>query len=153
MAPSAFANILARHKRRPDRFQPVGIPLFLNAQDLLPLADLWLKYTEEVRANAMSRKESGWVAEMIGYCFAVDDLKIGHDQGPLCCFPNDQELKPIIHYCYSAQHDKFKWDKRDHKPGTVVRYPSQLPKVGKVLLDGINSLSKPRRVDRLKILS
>ncbi|XP_022884004.1 peptidyl serine alpha-galactosyltransferase-like [Olea europaea var. sylvestris] len=80
-------NELAKiHTNNPDACNKVGGVIIMHISDLRRLASLWLRKTEELRADTAhwSRNitgdvyESGWISEMYGYSFGAAELNLRH---------------------------------------------------------------------------
>lgn len=78
-----------KHCLRPELVQGVGVPLLIHRDDLVAVAPLWLKRTEQIRADTISRALVGWTAEMRGYAFAAAELGLLHTTHDLACVSLD----------------------------------------------------------------
>ncbi|KAF6262485.1 hypothetical protein COO60DRAFT_1675462 [Scenedesmus sp. NREL 46B-D3] len=112
--------------RRSDR---VGGFYFIRRDDLKAVAPLWLKYTEDVRADPEAWRLSGdayskqrgdkpWISEMYGYSFGAAKAGLRHkyDEESMLYpgyMPNG--VPRVLHYglLYEVQHKggKWSWDK------------------------------------------
>jgi hypothetical protein len=139
--------ITRRHCRRPDRVQPVGVPLLIHRDDLAALAPDWLVRTEAIRGDTQAREQAGWVAEMWAYSFVAAELGLDHEVVELAALnTEDRDDLPLVHYCYSTSdgRQKWTWDKRDYEPWEPVVHPSTIPRASVRVFDLINEMAALR---------
>ncbi|KAF6253042.1 hypothetical protein COO60DRAFT_1628374 [Scenedesmus sp. NREL 46B-D3] len=124
--------------RRSDR---VGGFYFIRRDDLKAVAPLWLKYTEDVRADPEAWRLSGdayskqrgdkpWISEMYGYSFGAAKAGLRHkyDEESMLYpgyMPNG--VPRVLHYglLYEVQHKggKWSWDKHWYHGFNVHKCP------------------------------
>ncbi len=98
-----WVRALTRH---PELLESVGIPVWIDREQLRALAPRWLNQTLAVRrAGAL---HSAWVAEMVGYSLAAADLGISHEAVTDSCGP------AILHYY--TNHCGLWWRKSRYVP-------------------------------------
>lgn len=143
MHPETESAILRRHGAVPLRLQQVAVPIAIHRSDLRELAPLWLKRTEDLRADPVARERFGWISEMWGCALAAAELGLRFQMLPLSVFPTENEVtRPILHYCYSSVSDDglWRWDKRTYRPWERVSPPpTQCPAAALALLDLLNT--------------
>jgi hypothetical protein len=140
--PARDATLTRRHCRKPELAQGVGIPILIHREDMVELAPLWLKRTEEIRDDRKSRELAGWVAEMWGYIFAAADLGLLHTTRQIAHFQMESRADlPLIHYCNPASDPsgRWAWDKRGYIPWECVpEPPATIPLSTRVLIKLVN---------------
>lgn len=142
MNPAQHADLVEKHCSNPELVDDVGVPILIHRDDLAAVAPLWLKKTEEIREDPISRNLVGWVAEMWAYTMAAAELGLRHTKRKLQRVQTEDRADlPIVHYAYSSSDaDKcWSWDKRTYKPwDRVADPPDDIPLASKVLIDVLN---------------
>lgn len=112
------------------RGDQVGGFTMMYTEDLRRVAPLWLKYTEDVRADPDAWELTGdaysthpgdkpWISEMYGYSFACSKSNVWH----IChrsamLYPGYEVLEPpkVLHYglFYEVANTDYKFDKHWH---------------------------------------
>lgn len=113
-----------------DNVQPIGMPMIIYRDDLVKLAPVWLKYTEEIRNNPTTKALAGWTAEMHSYCLAAAKLGLKHlvRKDLADRTPYNRVADPYFyHYDFVHEWDDFKWDKRDYMDTDFFASNDQMP--------------------------
>ena len=110
--------------RRADR---AGSFFFIRTKDLLEVAPLWLKYTEDVRNDPNAWNLTGdayvkpggraWISEMYGYVFAAAASGIWHRIDPtIQYYPSYQpkDIPALTHYGLKMRLGNYTYDKHNH---------------------------------------
>jgi hypothetical protein len=135
-------ELAEKHCQNPELVDGVGIPILIHRDDLVALAPLWLKKTEEIRRDRRSRELAGWIAEMWAYVFAAAELGLNHTARELTRVTTEDAADlPIIHYCYGASdaEGNWRWDKWNYRPWERTSDPPhEVPLASKVLIGVLN---------------
>eukprot|EP00210_Caulerpa_lentillifera_P008405 g8017.t1 len=114
-----------------------GAFYLIRTKDLVKVAPLWLKYTEDIRADPLTITYTGtekqkppekeWVSEMYGYCFAAAKVGVWHKlESATMYYPNynPQDFPVVIHY--GLNHtitDNYYFDKHTHMSFNSMKCP------------------------------
>ncbi len=103
MYPAHHRWFVEKHCQNPELVDDVGIPNLIHKHDLVAPAPLWLKKTEEIRNDPVTRKHVGWIAEMSAYALAAAELGLRRTTYELVCV-NKEDLadRPVVHYCFAS---------------------------------------------------
>jgi hypothetical protein len=132
---------LREHCARPERIQPVGVPIVIHRHDLAWLAPHWIARTEQLRADEALAERLGVTAEMWAYALVSAELGLEHQLGEIAAFnTEDREDLPLVHYCYAVagREDRWSWGKSDYEPWERVDHPRDVPRAAAALFALIN---------------
>lgn len=126
----------------------MGCPYILHKDDLAALAPWWVKFTNMLRENSMSKEKINWICEMYSYVFAAAQVGLVHNvrDDLQARWPFDNK-KPVAAYHYDlCQKDEatgHDWSKRHYMHDILVTDELMTPKVipndaVKTVLDSIN---------------
>lgn len=109
------------------RADEVGAFYYLKTRDLIKVAPLWKKYTEDVRGDPMAWKYSGdsfskkgekpWISEMYGWVFGMAQLGIKHVIDPtmqIYAGYYASDIPRLIHYGLTHTVLDYSYDKHNH---------------------------------------
>lgn len=126
---------------------PSMIPVFILKEDLAEMSARWLEITESIRSDSESKEKAGWVAEMWAYSIACAEYGISQTLEKLSCYPNDEHIQSIIHYCYDSVSAKSTFNKRYYKPWENTNFNEDGAKnPAKILNQKLNSLAAMKRI-------
>eukprot|EP00879_Flechtneria_rotunda_P017349 GHRR01018175.1.p1 GENE.GHRR01018175.1~~GHRR01018175.1.p1 ORF type:complete len:350 (+),score=62.58 GHRR01018175.1:1082-2131(+) len=124
--------------RRSDK---VGGFFFIHRSDLKRMSSLWMKYTEDVRADPEAWRLTGdvyskhagdkpWISEMYGYSFGAAKADVWHrydEESMLYPGYMPKGIPRVLHYglLYSVNHKggKWSWDKHWYHKFDVHKCP------------------------------
>ena len=109
------------------RADQAGAFYFIRTRDLLTIAPLWLKYTEDVRNDPNAWNLTGdqyvkpggraWISEMYGYVFAAAAAGIWHRvDSTMQYYPSysPKDIPILTHYGLRMNLGNYTFDKHDH---------------------------------------
>jgi hypothetical protein len=132
-------------RRNSSMVAPALIPVFILMEDLADISARWLEVTEQIRFDKESKQKAGWVAEMWGYSIACAERGIVQEIDNMSCYPNDEELKSIIHYCYDSNSSNGVWGKRKYNPWRNTGFDEEGAKnSAKILNQKLNCFAKKK---------
>lgn len=119
------------------RGDQVGGFFFVHKDDLKRMSTLWLKYTEDVRADPEAYKDSGdvyavhagdkpWISEMYGYAFGASKADLWHRWDTFSMIYPEYEphgIPKLMHYGLQFQVEEYKFDKHWHYGFDVMKCP------------------------------
>lgn len=119
------------------RGDQVGGFFFIHRDDLKRMSTLWLKYTEDVRADPMAYKYSGdvyavnpgdkpWISEMYGYAYGAAKADVWHvwDSNSMI-YPEYEphDIPKLMHYGLLFNVQGYKFDKHWHYGFDITKCP------------------------------
>eukprot|EP00195_Chlamydomonas_chlamydogama_P017790 CAMPEP_0202892052 /NCGR_PEP_ID=MMETSP1392-20130828/1901_1 /ASSEMBLY_ACC=CAM_ASM_000868 /TAXON_ID=225041 /ORGANISM="Chlamydomonas chlamydogama, Strain SAG 11-48b" /LENGTH=613 /DNA_ID=CAMNT_0049575927 /DNA_START=352 /DNA_END=2193 /DNA_ORIENTATION=- len=119
------------------RADQVGGFFFVHRDDLKRMSTLWLKYTEDVRADEMAYKYSGdvyaihpgdkpWISEMYGYAYGAAKADVWHKWDTYSMIYPEYEphgIPKLMHYGLHFKVGGWAFDKHWHYGFDVTKCP------------------------------
>lgn len=132
--------------------RPVGIPLAIWSSDLLAILPRWWSLLTQMRAESLAEGNPSWITEMWALNIAMAEFGLDclvHDE--FCQFVvEDEDRRPITHYCHPIQCGGVTWDKWSYKAWTEP--PREVPGMNlssRLLLRELRRIAQLRGFERI----
>jgi len=112
-----------------------GAFYLIRTRDLVKVAPLWLKYTEDLRADPRTITYTGvpeqagqkeWASEMYGYIFAAAAVDVWHKLEAATMYYPDygpSDIPIVVHYGLNHTLGDFHFDKHEHMDFNAMKCP------------------------------